>query len=89
MVRVLQHQRHLRRIPTAYNGATSLDAKESAVANARSNARALHEDTKRLVKDLEKEFTRGRTQLAHNIGEALPDGPLKAKHRGVWPALLR
>ena len=78
----------MRRITAAYNGANTVDARESAVANARSNVRALHADTKKLVKDLEKEYTRGRTRLAHDIGEALPDGPLKSKHRGVWRALL-
>ena len=49
----------------------------------------LHTQSKTLIKELEKEFDVGRSQLAHKIGEALPDGPLKAKHSGVWQDLLR
>lgn len=54
-----------------------------------STCQVLHSQSKALLKELEKEFDLGRSQLAHKIGEALPDGPLKAKHSGVWLDLLR
>ena len=65
------------------------DTRESAMANGRNVCRVLHGDSKALVKLMEKEYDRGRTQLAFFCGEALPDGPLKAKYQGVWGHLIR
>ena len=57
-------------------------------APSHSQVRAQHSDSKILIKEMEKDYVKGRAAVAMRVGEQLADGPLKAKHRGVWDRLI-